>query len=385
MKKIIFVLVPIAALFVLYTALKLFASGGDGGHTAPSLGIGTETQLQTEKLAQNPKKNSGNVIQTVQDTVPAAELNEIYLAGGCFWGVEEYFSRIPGVTDAVSGYANGRSDTTSYELVKQTGHAETVHIFYDRRKLSLRELLLHYFRIVDPTSINQQGNDRGAQYRTGIYYTKPEEQAVIEQVIAEKQPDYDSPIAIEVLPLNNFIVAEDYHQDYLKKHPDGYCHIDVQEAAYPVIDAALYPKPDNETLRKQLSPEAYAVTQENETERAFSNLYWDQFLPGIYVDVATGEPLFSSDDKYESGCGWPSFTKPISPEVVTYHKDTSFHMVRTEVRSRTGNSHLGHVFEDGPAESGGLRYCINSLSIRFVPKEDMDAQGYAYLLDYVQK
>ena len=320
------------------------------------------------------------VSQKKTDIPKDADLQEIYLAGGCFWGVEEYFSRVKGVTDVTVGYANGSSDTTKYELVHQTGHAETAHITYNAKEVSLRELLLHYFRIIDPTSKDKQGNDQGSQYRTGIYYTKEADKAVIDQVLAEMAPKYDKPIVVEVLPLANYVLAEDYHQDYLKKNPNGYCHINVKEASYPVIDEKLYSKPSDEELQKKLSKEEYAVTQKNETERAFSNRYWDKFEDGIYVDVATGEPLFSSKDKFDSGCGWPSFTQPISPDVVRYKEDKSFNMTRTEVRSRIGDSHLGHVFTDGPKDKGGLRYCINSLSIRFVPKADMEKEGYGYLL-----
>lgn len=319
-----------------------------------------------------------------QDNLEDADLHDIYLAGGCFWGVEEYFSRVPGVIDAASGYANGKSDTTSYALVKQTGHAETVHVTYDAKTVSLKELLLHYFRIIDPLSKNKQGNDVGSQYRTGVYYTDDKDLPVIDQVFAEIKDKYGQDLAVEKEPLENFVMAEEEHQDYLQKHPGGYCHINVNEASYPVIDASLYPKPSDEELKAKLSDQEYAVTQKNETEKAFSNRYWDQFEPGIYVDVATGEPLFSSADKYESGCGWPSFTHPISPDVVTYKEDKSFNMTRTEVRSRTGNSHLGHVFTDGPKDKGGLRYCINSLSIRFVPKAEMEQEGYGYLLEYVK-
>lgn len=313
-----------------------------------------------------------------------ADLHDIYLAGGCFWGVEEYFSRVAGVTDAVSGYANGRGETTKYELIGQTGHAETVHVTYDANQISLKEILLHYFRIINPISKNKQGNDVGSQYRTGVYYTDEKDLEVINQVFDQVAKNYDQPLAVEKEALKNFIVAEDYHQDYLKKNPNGYCHINVNQAAYPVIDASKYPKPSDDELKKLLSPEEYAVTQNGQTERAFSNRYWDKFEAGLYVDVATGEPLFSSKDKFESGCGWPSFTQPISPDVATYMEDKSFNMDRIEVRSRTGNSHLGHVFTDGPQDKGGLRYCINSLSIRFIPKDQMEEKGYGYLLDYVE-
>lgn len=317
------------------------------------------------------------------DSMTNTNKKEIYLAGGCFWGVEEYFSRVDGVLDAVSGYANGSSDTTKYELLLQTGHAETVHVTYDANRISLKEILLHYFRIIDPTSLNKQGNDRGSQYRTGIYYTDKADETTIKEVFQEKAPDYDKEIVVEKAPLKHFIKAENYHQDYLKKHPNGYCHINVNQANYPVIDAAKYPKPNKEEIKSKLSKEEYQVTQENKTESAFSNRYWDKFEPGIYVDIVTGEPLFSSKDKFESGCGWPSFTKPISPDVLRYKEDKSFNMVRTEVRSRSGDSHLGHVFTDGPKKQGGLRYCINSLSIRFIPKADMEAKGYGYLLAYI--
>lgn len=311
------------------------------------------------------------------------EKKEIYLAGGCFWGVEEYFSRVDGVLDAESGYANGKSETTQYELIGQTDHAETVRVTYDAGKVSLKDLLLHYFRVIDPTSVNQQGNDRGRQYRTGIYTVDTVDDAIVKEALEQLATKYEKPIQVEHSSLAHFIKAEEYHQDYLKKHPNGYCHINVNQAAYPVIDESLYPKPSDAEIKKKLSKEAYAVTQKNDTERAFSNEYWDQFEDGIYVDIVTGEPLFSSKDKFESGCGWPSFAKPISPDVATYHEDRSFNMTRTEVRSRSGDSHLGHVFTDGPKELGGLRYCINSLSIQFIPKGEMEAKGYGYLLPYV--
>ncbi|MGT2866945.1 peptide-methionine (R)-S-oxide reductase MsrB [Streptococcus fryi] len=313
----------------------------------------------------------------------SGQKKDIYLAGGCFWGVEEYFSRVDGVIDAESGYANGKGTTTQYELIAQTDHAETVHITYDDGQVSLRELLLHYFRIIDPTSVNKQGNDRGRQYRTGIYVSDEADNVIVTEALTELAAKYDKPIQVEHEKLEHFIRAEEYHQDYLQKNPNGYCHINVNVASYPVIDEKLYSKPSDSEIKAKLSPEAYAVTQENDTERAFSNEYWDQFEDGIYVDVVTGEPLFSSKDKFESGCGWPSFSTPISPDVATYHSDKSFNMERTEVRSRVGDSHLGHVFTDGPKERGGLRYCINSLSIRFVPKADMEKEGYGYLLEQV--
>lgn len=308
----------------------------------------------------------------------------IYLAGGCFWGLEAYMERIQGVTDAVSGYANGKGDTTSYQLLHATDHAETVKVTYDPNKISLDKLLQYYFRVIDPTSINKQGNDRGRQYRTGIYYQNEQDKAVIEAALKTLQSKYQAPLQIEVEPLKNYVEAEEYHQDYLKKNPNGYCHIDIKKADEPLIDDKKYPKPSDAELKQKLTALQYDVTQGKHTERSFSNEYWDNFAPGIYVDITTGEPLFSSKDKFESGCGWPSFTKPIAAEVAEYQKDNSFNMTRIEVLSRSGHAHLGHVFDDGPRDKGGLRYCINSASIKFIPLDEMEKQGYGDLIPFVK-
>jgi len=308
----------------------------------------------------------------------------IYLAGGCFWGLEAYMERIQGVTDAVSGYANGKGDTTNYQLLHATDHAETVKVTYDPNKISLDKLLQYYFRVIDPTSINKQGNDRGRQYRTGIYYQNEQDKAVIEAALKTLQSKFQAPIQIEVEPLKNYVEAEEYHQDYLKKNPNGYCHIDIKKADEPLIDDKKYPKPSDAELKQKLTALQYDVTQGKHTERSFSNEYWDNFAPGIYVDITTGEPLFSSKDKFESGCGWPSFTKPIAAEVAEYQRDNSFNMTRIEVLSRSGHAHLGHVFDDGPRDKGGLRYCINSASIKFIPLDEMEKQGYGDLIPFVK-
>ncbi len=314
------------------------------------------------------------------------QFKDIYLAGGCFWGIEAYMEKIIGVYDVTSGYANGNTENPTYEEVshKNTGHAETVHVIYDSSKVDLSTLLLYYFKVVDPTSINKQGNDVGTQYRSGIYYTDEADLSIINTIIAEEQKKFKKPIVVEVAPLDQFFLAEDNHQDYLAKNPNGYCHIDLSIADKSLIDPANYPKPDDATLKKTLTDVQYKVTQLGDTEHAYSNEYWDYFEPGLYVDVVTGEPLFSSKDKFDSGCGWPSFSKPIIAEVVTYIEDDSYNMVRTEVRSRSGDTHLGHVFDDGPKELGGLRFCINSASIKFIPYDDMDALGYGYLKSYVK-
>lgn len=314
----------------------------------------------------------------------------IYLAGGCFWGVEEYLSRIPGVLDARSGYANGNTENPTYEEVcrKNTGHAETVEVVYDSEVLPLEALLATFFTIIDPTRRDGQGNDIGSQYRTGVYYTEESDMEVIKKVVSTEQEMYKKTIVTEVKPLENFYLAEEYHQDYLKKNPNGYCHIDLEDARETalksLINARSYPVPSKEELKKSLTDIQYRVTQENDTEYAFSNEYFDNHEKGLYVDIVTGEPLFSSEDKYDSGCGWPSFTKPIIPEVVTEHRDNSYHMERVEVRSRAGDIHLGHVFTDGPKEKGGLRYCINSASIRFIPFEDLKKEGYGELEAYLE-
>lgn len=319
----------------------------------------------------------------------------IYLAGGCFWGLEAYFQRIDGVVDAVSGYANGKTSNPSYEDVvrRNTGHAETVKVTYDTAKLSLDDILQYYFRVVDPTSLNKQGNDRGTQYRTGVYYTNPAEKTVIAAALKKEQGKYSLPIVVENLPLKHFYEAEEYHQDYLIKNPNGYCHIDITKADQPLpnknkpatpakkkgFDAATYRKPSDAELKRILTPAQYNVTQKGGTEHAFSHEYDHLFAPGLYVDVVSGEPLFSSADKFESGCGWPSFTRPIAKTAVTEHDDFSYNMHRIEVRSHAANSHLGHVFNDGPKDRGGLRYCINGASLKFIPLAEMDAAGYGHL------
>ena len=312
-------------------------------------------------------------------------MSEIYLAGGCFWGLEEYFSRISGVLATSVGYANGQVETTNYQLLKETDHAETVQVIYDEKAVSLREILLYYFRVIDPLSINQQGNDRGRQYRTGIYYQDKADLPAIYTVVQEQERMLGRKIAVEVEKLRHYILAEDYHQDYLKKNPSGYCHIDVTDAEKPLIDASNYEKPSQEVLKESLTEESYRVTQGAATEAPFSNAYDQTFEEGIYVDITTGEPLFFAKDKFASGCGWPSFSRPISKELIHYYKDLSHGMERIEVRSRSGNAHLGHVFTDGPQELGGLRYCINSASLRFVAKDEMEEAGYGYLLPYLNK
>lgn len=333
-------------------------------------------------------ETNNNMAKTTENTAMTEtqkeDLRDIYLAGGCFWGIEAYMQRIYGVKNATSGYANGKTDTTSYHIIGATDHAETVHVTYDANKVSLQKLLKYYFQVIDPTSVNKQGNDRGRQYRTGIYYQNEQDKQLILKEISALQSKYKDKIQVEVEPLRHYILAEEYHQDYLQKNPDGYCHIDLDKANKVIIDPKDYPKPNDEQLKAKLTPLQYSVTQKKNTEMSFSNEYWDNKAPGLYVDITTGEPLFSSADKYDSGCGWPSFTQPIVPEVVSYERDTSFNMVRTEVLSRSGKAHLGHVFNDGPKDKGGLRYCINSAAIKFIPLAEMEKQHYGYLIELVK-
>ncbi|MBO1519229.1 bifunctional peptide-methionine (S)-S-oxide reductase MsrA/peptide-methionine (R)-S-oxide reductase MsrB [Oceanisphaera pacifica] len=335
------------------------------------------------------------------------DTHTIYLAGGCFWGVEAYMERINGIVDAVSGYANGDKDLTnpSYEqVIRGSGHAETVKVTFDPDKISLATVLTHYFRIIDPTSLNRQGNDRGIQYRSGIYYTDAADKAVITQVANAQQAKYPEPIVVEQAPLEHFYLAEMYHQDYLAKNPNGYCHVDLSLADDPLEQASV---PDQASAAKlasatniteALNPQRYEnfdkstltkeqryITQQSGTERAYSHEYDNLYAPGIYVDVVSGEPLFSSADKYDSQCGWPSFTQPIASQVVTEHEDRAFNMLRIEIRSRVADSHLGHVFNDGPKDRGGLRYCINGGALQFIPLDLMPQSGYGALVELIKQ
>lgn len=357
------------------TIKKLFPSKMNGDKMMMNDKKMKDAMMKDDKMSMEKEVNVKHTDKNIQD---------IYLAGGCFWGLEAYMEKIYGVIDVTSGYANGKTKNPKYQDLNSSGHAETVHVKYDASKVNLSTLLKYYFKIIDPTSVNKQGNDRGLQYRTGIYYVSQKDIAIIQDEIKEQQKKYSQKIVVEVMPLKEYYLAEEYHQDYLKKNPNGYCHIDLSKADDIIIDEKKYPKLSEKELKMKLSSKQYEVTQNGDTERAFQNDYWDFFKKGIYVDITTGEPLFSSADKYNSQCGWPSFVKPIVPEVVTYHEDTSFNMIRTEVKSRSGKAHLGHVFNDGPKNRGGKRYCINSAAIQFIPYEEMEEKGYGYLISAIK-
>ena len=333
----------------------------------------------------------------VQNNEPKPGQAEIYLAGGCFWGTELYTSLVYGVVSAESGYANGKTANPTYaEVCSGSGHAETVHVVYDPRIVSLDELLSVFYDSIDPTTQDRQGNDVGRQYRSGIYYVKADggkDASIIRASLDALQNRLGQKTAVEMGPIVNFYRAEDDHQEYLEKHPNGYCHIS------PALIAAMREKraeaepmgekknvrhdekPTKAELRERLTDLQYAVTQEKATEPPFRNEYDHEFRAGIYCDITTGEPLFVSTDKYDSGCGWPAFSRPIDAALIAEHEDLSHGMVRTEVTAASSGAHLGHVFHDGPAATGGLRYCINSASLRFIPKEDMEREGYG---DYLE-
>lgn len=320
----------------------------------------------------------------------------IYLAGGCFWGTEKYFQSLEGVVSTSVGYALGKKDDSpsrplamhvSYEEVcNHSGHAEAVEVVFDPDILPLGALLKEFSYTIDPTSLGRQGMDIGIQYRTGVYYITELQRQTIADFLALLQKDYDRPIVVENLPLLQYIPAEEYHQNYLNKHPQGYCHINfaaIAKKKQRIVDPTKYPLPPKATLKETLTPVQYAVTQENATEPPFSNDFWETEAVGLYVDITTGEPLFTSKDKFSSTCGWPAFSKPLDPNGVIEFDDVSHGMIRTEVRSRGGNAHLGHVFTDGPVALGGLRYCINSASLRFIAKEDMEKEGYGEFLHFL--
>ena len=308
----------------------------------------------------------------------------IYFAGGCFWGMEKLMQSIPGVADAVSGYANGTCEAdATYETVcsGKTGFRETVRVDYDPEAVSLDQLLFAYFAVVDPSVRNRQGHDVGTQYQAGIYYTDDETKRTVERV-ADIERRRTGRFFVEILPLKNFFPAEEYHQNYLDKNPGGYCHIpfaEIERIKKAVVDAGGYARPDETEIAEKLTPEQFAVTQRAATERPFQNEFFGHLEKGLYVDVVTGEPLFTSEDKYASTCGWPAFSKPVDESVVVERDDRSHGMVRTEVRSRAGDSHLGHVFGGDPESPSGVRYCINSAALRFIPFGRLEDEGYGYL------
>ncbi len=367
----------IIAITLLFVAASIssctFNYNYDGSSNATQNDTENNDTGNTEEGEQDMTEREVTMITEIE--VREFNKRSIYLAGGCFWGVEGYFQRVYGIYNTEVGYANGTTETTDYYSIDSTDHAETVKIDYDMSRISLEEILLHYFRIIDPTSINKQGNDIGRQYRTGIYYVDEIDIQIIEKVLSYEAEKYGE-LAVEFEELKNFIPAEDYHQDYLERTPGGYCHINLALAYEPLFNDE-YVTPSETEISNLLDKESYDIMMNQATEAPHSSELNDEYRKGIYVDKITGEPLFSSSDKFDSGCGWPSFAKPISSSKIVEVEDNSFGMVRTEVRTSGSDAHLGHVFDDGPQESGSLRYCINGKALEFIPYEEMEERGYS--------
>ena len=342
------------------------------------------------------------------------EYKTALFAGGCFWCVEADFEKLTGILKVESGYAGGTTELPTYETYTEGGHREVVEVTYDPAKTSYRSLVEHIIFYSDPTDANGSFADRGAQYAPAIYFDTEEEKRIAEDMVhtVEAKNIYDKPLAIRILPRVKFWRAEEFHQGYAAKNPLRYrayrvgsgreafvsAHRDkmlavatsaqnASSSESPAHESSNAPleKLSEEILRAKLSPLQYEVTQNAGTERPFENEYCNNKAEGLYVDVVSGEPLFLSTDKYDSGTGWPSFVKPVDPEAVSFHDDATLSSVRTEVRSKQSDSHLGHVFDDGPTDRGGKRYCMNSAALRFIPKEDLEVKGYGAYVKFFAK
>lgn len=333
--------------------------------------------------------------EIIQQNQKGNDEAEIYLAGGCFWGTEFLMRNVPGVTSVEVGYSNGMTRNPTYrEVCNDSGHAESAHVIYDPNVVSLSKLLNIYYQSIDPTLENRQGKDSGIQYRTGIYFSDPADEKIIKKSLNELQGNFFDKVVVECAPIKNFYRAEEEHQEYLIKNPQGYCHIShafINEQAkikaanlFPSKDFSrdrVYGKPSKAVL-EQLSELQRAVTQNGETEPPYKNEYNDENRAGIYVDVTNGQPLFVSTDKFDSGCGWPAFSKPIDNSFIGERRDFAFGTDRTEIHAKASGAHLGHLLDD--ELKGNLFYCVNSASLRFIPHEKMEAEGYGdwlYLLE----